>query len=153
MKRAGFRLEALMIEHRRTRQTWRRRLSLLGLMLVLLMLGHDALMASEALAATQGQQPGAHHASVSPVNSGHEHVLPADHNAPSTPPHPDQCSVGFVALVRGANEAPALAHLPLPVAMVAAVAAPVSALGHTPVWKEPHWPPGTLRALTQVYRI
>lgn len=153
MKHAGFWMEALMTEHRGTRQTWRRRWPLLGLVLVLLMLGHDTLMASEALAATQGPDAGAYHAPVSPVSPGQEHVLPAHHDAPPGLPHPEQCSVGFVALVRSANDTAGIADTPLPVALVAAVAAPASAWSHAAAWEEPHWPPGTLRALTQVYRI
>jgi hypothetical protein len=143
-------LEGLMTEHRGSRQTWRRRWPLMGLMLVLLMLGHDALMASEAVAATQGPEAGVHHAPVSP---GHEHVLPADHDAPSKPPHPEQCSVGFVALIRSANDKVEMADVSLPVALIAVEAAPASVLDRAAAWEEPHWPPGTLRALTQVYRI
>lgn len=142
-----------MTEHGGTWRTWRQRWPLLGLMMVLLMLGHDALMASEALAAAQAPGMTAHHAPVSPVNPGHEHVLPVDHDAPPTPPHPEQCSVGFVALVRNANDAADTMDVPLPMALVEAVAASASILDHAAAWEETHWLPGTLRALTQVYRI
>jgi hypothetical protein len=149
MKHAGSWLEAHMTGYWGPRQR-RRRWPLLGLLLVALMLGHDALMASEALEAPHEAGAVAAHA---PVSSGREDVLPAHHEEPPLPRHPEQCSVGFVALSRGVDDAAGMAHPRLPVAltMVAVRPAPVWVRGAA--WEEPHWPPGTLRALTQVFRI
>ena len=138
-----------MTEYRGTQQTWRRWLRL-GLLLVVLMLGHDALMASEALAAPHEVGAAAAHA---PVSSRREDVLPAHHDAPSPAQHPEQCSVGFVALSRGADDAAGMAHPPLPVALVMVAVGPAPVWVRDAAWEEPHWPPDTLRALTQVFRI
>lgn len=139
-----------MTEYRATQQTWRRQWPLLGLLLVVLMLGHDALMASEAIAAPHEADAVAAH---TPVSSGGEDVLPAHHDAPPLPQHPEQCSVGFVALSRSADDAAGIAHLPLPVALVMIAVGPAPVWVRDAAWEEPHWPPGTLRALTQVFRI
>lgn len=139
-----------MTEQRGARQTRMRQWPLLSLLLVVLMLGHDALMASEALAARHETGPVASHGS---VFSGREDVLPSHHDAPPLPRHPEQCNVGIVAMSRSANETAGTAHLRLPVSLVMVAVVPAPVWVRDAVWEEPHWPPGTLRALTQVFRI
>lgn len=139
-----------MTEYRATQQTWRRRWPLLGLLLAVLMLGHDALMASEALAPSHEADAVAAH---TPVSSGGEDVLPAPNDAPPLPQHPEQCSVGLVALNRSVDDAAGTAHPSLPVALVMVAVVPAPVWVRDAAWEEPHWPPGTLRAMTQVFRI
>ena len=139
-----------MTEHRGAQQARMWRWPLLGLLLVVLMLGHDALMASEALAAPHETGAVASHGS---SLSGREEMLPSHSDAPPMPRHPEQCSVGFVALSRGADDAAGMANLRLPVSLVMVAVVPAPGWVRVAVWEEPHWPPGTLRALTQVFRI
>jgi hypothetical protein len=123
---------------------------LLGLLLVVSFLGHDLLMAREVVAAPRPEVGSAHHRSDA-------HASRSDTHAPQTqeptPYHPDSCQIGQSAVARNDN-AYDNADLGLAagpgVVDCAAVAAP-----HTraTLWEEPRWPPGTLRALFQVYRI
>lgn len=126
-----------------------RRWLAVGLLLVAVILGHDALMAlgsphpAVALAASR------HHA---------EHRGAADAAAPVAsgpePGHPGQCGVTFGADARpetgtGGSADPAPAGPPL------APAGPAVAVGRAAasVWEEPRWPPGVVRAFLQVYRV
>ena len=150
MMRVGCRRETSVTQGR---NTWRkRRWPLWGVLLVLLMLGHDALMASQALAASHEGGVMAHHALTSPAG---EHDRPGPHDPAPLAPHPEQCSVGIVALVRSPDDASAsgAAHLALPAALVTVICLPAPPGDRAATWVEPHWPPGTQRALWQVYRL
>lgn len=122
----------------------------LGLLLVVVFLGHDVLMALEARAAP--------HSIVEAMHDGASaHATPDTHTAPhaASPQseHPGQCGVGTTALPRGLAAFPHVVQVLLPVDWsldgIAALTQQRAAL----VWEEPHWPPGTQRALWQVYRI
>ena len=127
-----------------------RQWSLLGILLVVTFLGHDLLMAGKAQAAPRPQAGSAHHGSGA-------HAPQADTHARQThepmPEHPTNCHIGQSAAPRSddafdqADQELAAAHS---FVNDAAVANP-----HTEaaMWEEPRWPPGTLRALFQVYRI
>ena len=135
----------------RGKQAGRSRWSVwLGLLLVVLLLGHDTLMAGETEAAPHSAPEMAPHAA-----PAHE---PPDVQAslsmvPLGSEHPEQCGVGGTALLRGSDE---LAHcaqaIPLDDWCFAGAASPLG-LRAMLVWVEPNWPPGTRRALWQVYRI
>lgn len=151
MTHAGLRLEALMTEYRGIRQIWRRQWLLLGLMLVLLMLGHDALMASEALTAPRDMGVIAQHV---PIDSGHEDGRPAHHDSMPLPQHPEQCGVSIVALIRTSDTTLGFAYGAVLDVLVTVADAPAHRWNQiAAAWEEPHWPPCMLRALTQVYRI
>ena len=126
-----------------------RRWLAVGLLLVAVILGHDALMAL-----------GAPHPAVALAASRHhaEHRGAADAAAPVAsgpePGHPGQCGVTFGADARpetgtGGSADPAPAGPPL------APAGPAVAVGRAAasVWEEPRWPPGVVRAFLQVYRV
>jgi hypothetical protein len=123
---------------------------LLGFLLVVSFLGHDLLMAGEVLAAPRPQVGAVHHGSGA-------HALRGDTHGPQihepTPEHPANCHIGQSAAPRS-DDAFDQAHQELAAAHSlqhdAAVANPLP--GAAP-WEEPRWPPGTLRALFQVYRI
>jgi hypothetical protein len=116
---------------------------LAGILLVLALLGHDTFMASAAHA-----EPAAHE---------HEHAhqpaaaVVAIPDAGHQPGHPTACGVGGTAI-------PTSAHL-IDLSGLAETAKVTSVdLNLTvPLWiggaDEPFWPPGTRRALLQVYRI
>jgi hypothetical protein len=127
-----------------------RQWSLLGLLLVVSFLGHDLLMAGEMLAAPLPQVGSARHGSGA-------HAPRSDTHAPQrhepTPEHPDNCHIGQLAVPRSddafdqADPELAAAHT---LVHDAAVATPHIGAA---LWEEPRWPPGTFRALFQVYRI
>jgi hypothetical protein len=66
-------------------------------------------------------------------------------------PHPIVCGIGGTALFQTVDQ------VGVPDLNVAATIAPshfpASAHFRTLLWEEPRWPPGTRRALLQVYRI
>ena len=126
-----------------------RRWLAVGLLLVAVMLGHDALMAL-----------GAPHPAVALAASRHhaEHRGAADAAAPVAsgpePGHPGQCGVTFGADARpetgtGGSADPAPAGPPVAPAGPPVAAGPAAAS----VWEEPRWPPGVVRAFLQVYRV
>lgn len=122
----------------------------IGLLLVALFLSHDVLMALESVVAPHASAA-AMHRDVPPYASQTVHV--PSHAAAPAPEHPEQCGVGTSALPRGLAAFPHVAQV-LPVAgWTLDSAASLTQQRATFVWKEPHWPPGTLRALWQVYRI
>jgi hypothetical protein len=123
----------------------RRRWPLWGLLLVGLFLGHDAFMAAEAVAAPHAS--GMHAAPiVGPHDGG------AWQRSAPEPGHPAQCRVGQSALARGGDDG--AVSLPRPMLPSLAVILPGSTSRITRlVWEEPHWPPGTQRALSQMYRL
>lgn len=132
-----------------TRQGRRWQWPLLGFLLIVLMLGHDALMAADALVAPHRGEATHHPAQ---GNSVRDDVRPAHHDPDSLPAHPDQCSVSIEALVRNPDDAAHMAQYPRPVAQ-ATVKVARAPRWNWAAWQEPHWPPGRLRAVTQVYRI
>jgi hypothetical protein len=127
-----------------------RQWSLLGLLLVASFLGHDLLMAGEVLAAPRPDAGTAHHRSGA-------HAPRSDTHAPQTheptPEHPDNCHIGQSAVPRNddafeqADQELAATHR---LVHDAAAAHPHTGAA---LWEEPRWPPGTFRALFQVYRI
>ena len=127
------------------RSSWPR----LGLLIVLFVLGHDVLMASEARALPhQGTAPGHQ---MMPMPAPAEDVAP-QHSVPG-PEHPENCQIGLSAMLT-AVELLSGAHQGAP---LNAVGTDLSLLltwrpgGFA--WPAPHWPPGRLRALFQVYRL
>ena len=128
----------------------RRRWSLWGLLLVGLFLSHDAFMAAEAVAIP--------HAGAMPV----AHIVGLPHqphdggtwqrSAPE-PEHPVNCGIGQSATPRTSDDAASAdgALTPLSSALFGCLLTD----RHLPpaAGEEPHWPPGTQRALFQVYRL
>jgi hypothetical protein len=106
-------------------------------------------MASHAPEATAAQatdtrhQHGSTHATI-------EITATRSHGDPGLP-HPRFCGVSGTALL----ERVSLLGIPSFTASLPATAWDLSAPGHVKafLWEEPRWPPGTLRALLQVYRI
>jgi hypothetical protein len=123
---------------------------LLGLLLVVSFLGHDLLMAGEVVAALRPEVGPAHHRSGAQAALGDTHA-PQTHEP--TPEHPDNCHIGQLAVPRlddafdQANQEIAAAHS---LVKDATIARPRTGAA---LWEEPRWPPGTFRALFQVYRI
>ncbi len=113
---------------------------LLGLLLVVLLLGHDALMASHAVAAPH-------------LSTGTRYHETTPSELPGSG-HPENCGVvGQVAIPRSGDDLPGAEQVKLIIAGFSAlIILSACPTGHF-VWEEPHWPPGTLRALFQVYRI
>lgn len=113
---------------------------LLGLILVAAFLGHDTLMAAARLATPHagGQMAQAHHM------LSLEGLPPAEHL--------DNCGVGQSAVTPPDRDTgPAL-----PPSAVVDTANHLCQAGGSAIsraWQEPRWPPGTFRALIQVYRI
>jgi hypothetical protein len=137
-----------MIGHH-SKQTWRRRWPLLGVLLIGLFLGHDALMAFEAMAAPRMVAAASHHAARSLTI---EAVATAPHDSAPAPKHPENCSVGLSALPRSGHDASVDQALSA-VDHITASSAPPPGYVAAFAWQEPHRPPGRLRALVQVYRI
>jgi hypothetical protein len=131
----------------RGRPSW----PLLGLLLVALFLGHDLLMAAEVAAAPPHETPVAPHAS--PDRAGAE-IMPASRGSDPAPGHPEQCRIGQTAVSPTTDGDAGDAARPGRAALTSVTLA--NTLGgtrHKPFAEEPHWPPGTLRALWQVFRI
>jgi hypothetical protein len=132
----------------RGRPSW----PLLGLLLVALFLGHDLLMAAEVAAAPPHETPVAPHAS--PDRAGAE-IMPASRGSDPAPGHPEQCRIGQTAVspTTGGDAGDAAGPGRAALTSVTLANTP-GGTRHKPfAWEEPHWPPGTLRALWQVYRI
>jgi hypothetical protein len=116
------------------------------LLIVLALLGHDFLMATVAHAAPEA-----------PVFVQHDHAL-ATHAVPSLntlddkhPPHPAMCG-GTGSAVPYTGPRDVLAHQAMP-AMVADLLQGECVGSSVSSWQEPRWPPGTSRALLQVFRV
>ena len=122
----------------------------LGVLLVVSFLGHDLLMAAEAVAAPLPAGGRTHHG----IDLPEERTdTPAWQSHGSPPEHPRNCRIGQSAVAHSADSFErGNQYLAISVAIVSRL---VSASGDdgTFLWEEPHWPPGTLRALFQVYRI
>jgi hypothetical protein len=127
---------------RMRKQPW----PILGLLLVAAFLGHDVLMAAEASAATT--TGAAHHAPGSPAH-GDEVSSPQDGG---TSEHPENCRIGQAAVQRSGDEH---GHADSGVVSVPGIVGILAAVTHETfvAWVQPSWPPGTRRALLQVYRI
>ena len=120
--------------------------SLQGLLLVVLLLGHDLLMcavvyATPASPAVSSPATLHHSGKATAVPPGHEHA----------PKHPSLCGTTIEAVIASDPDRDT--------AIVAVHGAAVDhdacnrAAAGTSRWAEPLWPPGTLRAWLQVYRI
>jgi hypothetical protein len=120
-----------------------------GLLIVLALLGHDLLMASRAPVPAMAPATGTYdrHRLTHPVVDVTV-VLPQDH--PESP-HPSVCGIGGMAVLQSVDQL-GVSDLSTP-AVIAAYLCPTSAHTRTFLWEEPSWPPGTRRALLQVYRI
>jgi hypothetical protein len=127
------------------RSSWPR----LGLLIVLLVLGHDVLMASEARALPHRSMATGHQLMPRPAPSAD--VAP-QHSAPGSG-HPENCRIGLSAMLTTV-ELFSGAHQGVP---LNAVGTGLSLLPRwSPgdvAWPAPHWPPSRLRALFQVYRL
>lgn len=131
--------------------TWRTQASpwpLLGLFLIALFLGHDTLMALEGAAAPHAAASAQH----ADAPDSMKDVLEPNSSA-AAPQHPENCDVGFAAILRRGEDITAFA-LGLMPAGLALLPSP-SSFPHNAVivWQAPHWPPGKRRAQIQVYRI
>ena len=117
-----------------------------GLALILALFGHDALMAAVASPASMTHQVIEVHAGVSI-----DHPAAGDADSQRLPEHPSDCGSTGAAVPCLGNEQDT-ASLAMPAALTARDAI---AVGVSPnhEWSEPFWPPGTRRALLQVYRI
>lgn len=120
-----------------------------GLLVVLALLGHDLLMASHARVAAMAPATG-----VLPQQSPTHAVVDITAEllqGHPEPPHPSVCGIGGTALFQPVDQ--------LGVSELNAAAAiapshfPTLAHFRTLLWEDPRWPPGTRRALLQVYRI
>lgn len=132
------------------KQTFGRAPSLpLSLLLVMLFLGHDVFMAAEAAAPSAIASAVPHESAAHVVGSD---SLAAHSQHPDSE-HPSNCGVGQSALPRSANDLDQRALGQVMVDLLLSPHAPTAERSHCTVWEEPYWPPGTLRALFQVYRI
>jgi hypothetical protein len=123
---------------------------LVGLLLVALFLGHDALMATQARAAPHHVSAGMHDAAGSEAFQGDG---PAPLGQTPEPAHPANCGIGQRAVLRGSDTTDAAdAQEPAITGLLLTGTPPLGTAGSF-AWKEPHWPTGALRALFQVYRI
>jgi hypothetical protein len=120
---------------------WRSPNPLVGLLLVVLFLGHDTLMAAEALAMPR-------HAAR--MEAGDHHPLAVEGLPPAE--HPDTCGIGQSAAVP-TGQTLLLALTPKVGMSFTTPLLPAACATSNLVWEEPHWPPGRLRSLIQVYRM
>lgn len=120
-----------------------------GLVLVLTMLGHDAVMAAVA---HSGPSESADH--VAQTHVGHHEMTGAMSGASDegvSSPHPRECGIGGSAVMPGISQ-PTVNDATLPGASVASNV-PTLQLAAAPGWAEAFHPPGVQRALLQVYRL
>jgi len=135
---------------RGTQRIGGRQWPILGLLLVASFLGHDLLMAAEAVATPLSAAGATHHAPASPAPVAAAAVVQLHGE---TPEHPDNCRIGQSAVPRSGD---ACGHVDRTEASAPGIVDTFAAPGvHAGAfrWEEPHWPPGTLRALCQVYRL
>ena len=134
----------------RTRSLAWRRWPLVGLLLALAFLGHDLLMAADAKAeGSADHSPAVHHRTA--IHPETDAADPLRIESWETN-HPAGCEVGMLAAPPTGGDPDLLAGL---AAIDGPITATVAPLAHCPgaAWGEPTWPPGTRRALVQVYRI
>ena len=121
----------------------------LGVLLVVSFLGHDLLMATKAVAAPLRAGGGMHHGIDLPASRAE---MPAWQTHGSTPEHPENCRIGQPEMAQSADPFSRGNHdLTISNGIVGILVGAHSDGAF--LWEEPHWPPGTLRALYQVYRI
>ena len=119
-----------------------------GLLIVLALLGHDLLMASHTpVTAMAPATDGLHQHSPAHAVLDMTAALPDGH--PESP-HPSVCGIVGTALFQPGDQ-PGVPDFDA--AAIAPSHFPASAHSRTLLWEEPRWPPGTRRALLQVYRI
>ena len=120
-----------------------------GVLVVLALLGHDLLMAAHVPVAAAAPATAVLHAprSAQPIVD----MTTALSHGHRESPHPSVCGIGGTALFPPVDQlgSPDLN----PAAAIAPNQFPTSAHRRTLLWEEPRWPPGTHRALLQVYRI
>lgn len=121
----------------------------LGLLLVMLFVGHDVLMARASMASPHVATEAVHLAV--PSHATRDARASPDDAAPETE-HPEQCGVGTTALPPGLATFPHVAQVLTAGWCLDGAATPMTQRAAL-VWEEPYWPPDTLRALWQVYRI
>jgi hypothetical protein len=123
---------------------------LVGFLLVALFLGHDAFMAAEARAMPRLFMKGMHHTSsvcsISADPGARETTAPASG-------HPENCRIGQSALTRSDGATVGATSLASPISGSLDRGAFAPGTTRSLIWEEPYWPPGTRRALWQVYRI
>lgn len=120
---------------------------LAGLLLTLVLLGHDGFMASAA------------HAEPTPAAQAHAHApahqpatfVVASPDDSHQPEHPTACGVGGTAVPTAGHRLDLVALSE--VGRVASVDLTLTTPPPIGYADEPFWPPGTRRALLQVYRI
>jgi hypothetical protein len=120
-----------------------------GLLIVLALSAHDLAMARHAPVAAMAPTTSVIHQHRSADAVVDMTAEPSNGHPES--PHPNVCGIGGTALV------PPVDQQGVPDLNAAAAIAPsdfpTSAPPRTLLWEEPRWPPGTRRALLQVYRI
>lgn len=120
-----------------------------GLLVVLALLGHDLLMASGVPVAAMTTARAERHQHLS-THAEVDVTAALSHGHPESP-HPSVCGIGGTALF------PPVDQLGVPelsaAAAIAACHLPAAVHTRAFLWEEPRWPPGTRRALLQVYRI
>jgi hypothetical protein len=120
---------------------------LLGLLLILAFLGHDLLMAAEAMTAP-----------IATTTAHESHAAPAHDPETASLQHGDRSGLPVTCQI-GQRAAPRSGDDPAPVDRDVASALGVVGIPAAPsasavvAWDEPRWPPGALRAWLQVYRI
>jgi len=121
---------------------------LLGLLFVLSFLGHDLLMVAATAAVLLPETGTAHHSSIRHASNGETPTLQTD--GPISE-HPKNCRIGQSAVPRSGDPFERAGRDFIALDCVVGTIATGAHAG-TFLWEEPHWPPGTLRALFQVYR-
>ncbi len=125
-----------------------RSLWLHGLFIVLALLGHDLLMATHAPVVAMAPATGVLHQH-SPAHAAADMTAELPNGQPESP-HPSVCGIGGTALFQTVDQ---VGVPDLNAATIAPSHFLTSAHSRTLLWEEPRWPPGTHRALLQVYRI
>ena len=125
-----------------------RRWPLTAVLLVALMLGHDALMAAGDVAAAPLADGVSDHAAM-PLSMADSSM--GLHGSAPTPAHPEHCYAAAEAAPNIGNPLDACVQA-VPHAVLAADPSAES-LRSIDGWAEPLWPPGRRRALIQIYRI
>ena len=136
--------------YRDEQTTSRTQWPLLGLLLVALFLGHDVLMAAEAVVTPHAAGGTRHHAANLPAVSNNTH---AHLNSAPASGHPETCRIGQPAIPRSADDIDGADRMSLAIGGFLIAGPPAQVTAGPFVWEEPHWPPGRLRAHFQVYRI
>lgn len=121
-----------------------------GLLLILLLLGHDLLMATVSHAAPADRSTVEHHAGA-PHRSA-EHDAASQGNIPQ-PEHPMACGAGQTVARRAADELDPFDRVVGTKTSISDSAGVLLWPTAVTEWRAPHWPPATMRSLLQVYRI